>query len=150
MREIKDAIGELLAIVKRLQVRYPNKRFTLDGRLVGDIGEVLAADKYNIDLNVGLTKYYDALSKDGKKIQIKATMKDSLTYPADHVPDYYLGIKIRSDGQIEEIYNGPGKIIAEYLKNRKKPKNNLHNISLTRLQGLNGQVSNNQRIKLRE
>jgi hypothetical protein len=28
-------------------------------------------------------------------------MKGHLSFPADHVPDYYVGIQIRPDGSIE-------------------------------------------------
>ncbi len=36
---ILDAVNQMLQIVKQLQSAYPKKRFTLDGRLVGDLGE---------------------------------------------------------------------------------------------------------------
>jgi hypothetical protein len=36
---IPRAIAQLLAIVEKLCIAYPKKKFTLDGRLVGDIGE---------------------------------------------------------------------------------------------------------------
>lgn len=38
---IPDAVKQMLAIVEQLCAAYPKKKFTLDGRLVGDIGEVL-------------------------------------------------------------------------------------------------------------
>lgn len=38
----------MLAVVKRLCEAYPQKKFTLDGRLVGDLGEVLVEDIYDI------------------------------------------------------------------------------------------------------
>jgi len=46
-------------------------------------------------------------------------MKKSLTFPVNHTPDYYLGIKINDNGTFKEIFNGPGKVIAESIKNRK-------------------------------
>jgi len=50
---IPEAVRQLLAIVDRLRAEYPKKRFTLDGRLVGDIGEVIAAQEYDIVLHEG-------------------------------------------------------------------------------------------------
>jgi hypothetical protein len=47
MKEIEKSIGDLLAIVKNLKSLYPKKEFTLDGRLVGDIGEVLTEKHYS-------------------------------------------------------------------------------------------------------
>ncbi len=46
--KIKTHIKSLLNIVSELQKLYPQKRFTLDGRHVGDIGEVLAEGNYLI------------------------------------------------------------------------------------------------------
>jgi hypothetical protein len=105
---IPDAVNQMLQIVKQLQSAYPKKRFTLDGRLVGDLGEILVEDAYDVGLNEGLQKHHDAITSDGRQVQIKATMKNSLTFPVDHVPDYYLGIKIHADGTFTEVFNHLG------------------------------------------
>jgi hypothetical protein len=149
--KIKTHIKSLLNIVSQLQKIYPQKRFTLDGRLVGDLGEVLAEENYLIKLNNGLTKHHDAMCMDGtmRKVQIKSTMKDSLTFPSDHVPNFYLGIKINKDGTIEEIFNGPGKMIKQKIKNRKSTKAYLHSIPNNTLKKLNQEVPSDQRIPKR-
>lgn len=149
MENIKSAIIELLKIVKRLKNNYPYKEFTLDGRLVGDIGEVLAEQIYDIKLFDKITHHYDGISSDGRKVQIKATMKRALNFPADHVPDYYLGIKILENGDFEEIYNGPGAIIWDALKNRKRPKTNLHSVGIGRLRKLGSIIDIKDRIKIK-
>ena len=133
MADIAKHIEKLLAEVDALKELHPIKKFTLDGRLVGDIGEVLASQKYKLTLKQGLQARYDADTDDGRKVQINTTMKEALTFPYDHVPDYYLGIKVHPTGDVEEIFNGPGSVIADLLKNRKRPKNNLHSISINRL-----------------
>jgi hypothetical protein len=147
---IPEALGELQAIVTALQRSYPKKRFTLDGRLVGDLGEVLAESEYDINLFTGLEKHYDAICSDGRLIQIKTTLKDSLTFPCDHVPDYYLGIKILPDGNCQEIFNGPGKVVHELVKNRKLTKTNLHSISIKSLRRQNETVEDEKRIPERK
>jgi len=43
---IPEAIKQLCQVVKRLQVAYPEKKFVLDGRPVGDLSEVLAQFEY--------------------------------------------------------------------------------------------------------
>ena len=57
----KNKIGDALRLIfdgiKSLRDAFPKKEFTIDGRLVGDIGEVLAALEYDIEL-------FDVLSKD--------------------------------------------------------------------------------------
>lgn len=147
--EIHLAVKELLLIVRQLHERYPQKKFTLDGRLVGDIGEILVSLDYDIQLYDGLEKHHDGITPDGRKVQIKTTMKDALTFPCDHVPDYYLGIKVFEDGTYEEIYNDDGKSIAESLKNRKNSKTNLHSISINSLKKLNELVLPESRIQKR-
>lgn len=147
---IQQAIKQLLGIVQNLHNEYPIKKFTLDGRLVGDIGEVLAAQYYDLELFEGIAKHYDARTPDGRLVQIKATMKDQLTFPNDHVPDYYLGIKIHDDGTLTEIFNGPGRIAGEAIKNWQSSKYNLHSIAINKLKELNKKVRDEDRIPKRQ
>lgn len=146
---IPEAVREMLAIVDKLAKAYPKKKFTLDGRLVGDIGEVLVEDTYEIELFAGLQKHHDARSTCGRLVQIKATMKDHLTFPADHVPDHYLGIQIHPDGSFTEVFNGPGEVARQALKHRSSPKTNLHTVSVSVLRKLQGQVQPTDRIPRR-
>lgn len=99
--QIRTALEGLFSAVAMLKDAYPGKPFTLDGRLVGDIGEVVASLAYAITLNEGLTRHHDAVSDDGLNVQIKATFGTTLTFPVHHVPDYYLGIKLNRDGTFE-------------------------------------------------
>lgn len=146
---IPEALKQLQTIVVNLQQAYPKKRFTLDGRLVGDLGEVLAESVYDINLFTGLEKHYDAICPDGRLVQIKTTLKDSLTFPCDHIPDYYLGIKILPDGNCQEIFNGSGDLVYELVKNRKLTKSNLHSISIKSLMKQDEVVQDDDRIPKR-
>ena len=146
---IPEAVEQLLQVVQNLREVYPKKRFTLDGRLVGDLGEVLAEQEYDLQIFEEIRKHHDALSSDGRSVQIKATMQESLTFPADHIPDYYLGIKIHTDGTITEVFDGPGKIAWEAIRNRKPTKTNLHSISVSSLKKLNSIVRKEDRIPKR-
>jgi len=139
----------MLGIVEKLCAAYPHKKFTLDGRLVGDIGEVLVEEAYDLKLYPDIKKHHDAASSDGRQVQIKATMKKSLTFPADHVPNYYLGVQVGSDGTFVEIFNGPGAIAWEAVKERGKPKTNLHSVPIGALIKLQCKVQPADRIPLR-
>ncbi len=75
--------------------------FTIDGRFVGDLGEVIAALEYEVELHQISQARHDATALDGRNVQIKATFKESLTFRS--VPDYYLGFKLYPDGRHEEI-----------------------------------------------
>jgi hypothetical protein len=147
---IPDAVRQMLVIVEQLCVAYPKKRFTLDGRLVGDIGEVLVEDAYDLELFPDVKKHHDAQCPDGRLVQIKGTMKKSLTFPADHVPDYYLGVQIHSDGTFSEIFNGPGEIAKQAIAGRVIPKTNLYSVGISALAKLQLAVPPTQQIPRRE
>lgn len=147
--KIDDAVKTMLGIVDELRKTYPKKKFTLDGRLVGDLGEILVEEFYDINLYENIKAKYDGETPDGKNVQIKTTMKDSLTFPADFVPDFYIGIKIKKDGTFDEIYNGSGELIYQIIEDRAKPSNNLHNIPINKLIKLNSQVEPSEKIRKR-
>ena len=146
--ETIDEIKELFSIVNKLKNKYKNRNFTLDGRLVGDIGEVIVARDYDVILYENLEKIHDGYSGN-RKVQIKATFKDSLTFPDDEskVPEYYIGIKIFEDGTYEEIYNGTGINIWNLVKNRKKTPNSLHSINISTLRNESKKESIENKIK---
>ena len=144
--EIHRAVKEMLQIVEALQKEYPKKKFTLDGRLVGDLGEILVEEGYDLELYEGLGKHHDGETPDGRRVQIKTTMKNSLTFPVDHIPHYYIGIKVHPDGTFTEVFNGPGSVAWEAVKNRAPTKTNLHAITIFALEKLSKTVKDSDRI----
>ncbi|CAI8711791.1 DUF6998 domain-containing protein [Pseudomonas sp. IT-P291] len=144
--KLKAALDTLFKAVAMLRDAFPGKPFTPDGRLVGDIGEVVAQLHYQLTLNEGLTKHHDAISDDGRMVQIKTTFSKHLTFPTKHVPDYYLGIKMLADGTYEEIYNGPGRLIYQELASRNPKDNPLHGSLMPMLRRLNQTVLDVDRI----
>jgi len=144
----KEAINNALALIfqgiERLRTEFPEKEFTIDGRLVGDIGEVIAALEYDIKLFDVLVAGHDGVTTDGRRVQIKATFKDSLTFRT--VPDYYLGFKLYKDGRHEEVYNGPGKYIYDRYKDRRGIGINLLSFSNKELYKMSKEIANNERI----
>ena len=150
--EIHDAVKQLLKITNQLHARYKTKRFTLDGRLVGDLGEVLVELDYELSLHEGLAKHHDGVTTDGRnrEVQIKTTMQNALTFPVDHIPELYLGIQLHEDGTYTEIFNGPGEIAAIAVQNRAPTKTNLHSVSLYALKKLNETVVDDDRVKKRK
>lgn len=148
--KLQAALDALFQSVAMLREAFPEKPFTPDGRLVGDIGEVVAQLHYRLTLNPGLTKHHDAVAEDGRLVQIKTTFSNHLTFPTKHVPEYYLGIRMFIDGSYEEIYNGPGQLIADELSRRAKAtQNGLHGNLMGQLRRLNSSVPTEQRIPLR-
>lgn len=116
--DIKRSLEKIFEGIRLLQEAFDGRRqFTIDGRLVGDIGEVVAELHYELELDQVQQHTHDANTPDGRKVQIKATFKDKLTF--SKIPDFYLGIKLHENGEHEEIFNGPGKVIAEKYSHRK-------------------------------
>ncbi len=139
-------IRELYAIVGRLESEYHehSRHFTLDGHLVGSIGEVYAAERYGIELFASSAPAHDGTAPDGKLVQIKATQRDSVGISAK--PDFLIVLRIDKRGGIDEVYNGPGEPVWSLFANRKRPKNGQHQVSLARLKKLNEEVPLEKRI----
>lgn len=150
-----EEIKQLLAITKKLKEKYIhfNKNFSLDGKLVGDIGEVLAAEKYGLRLLEENAVVYDAEEiATGRMVQIKSSFKSNSYFPfgEDRIPDYFLSIIIDENGEIEELYNGPGRYVYEeyIIKNNLKPyKNHYYTLSKGELSKLNDKVQTTEKIQ---
>lgn len=149
MQEIK----QLLEITQKLRTQY-KRSFTLDGRLVGDIGEVLAAKKYGLKLYSENNTIYDGEEiTTGRKVQIKASFKNYSYFPYGEtkLPDYFLSVNILENGELEELYNGPGHFIVEHYINKynlKHYKESYYTLSKGRLRELNDLVPKEDKIKI--
>ena len=139
---LSDKIKQLYKITNELEQAYPGRKFTVDGHLVGSIGEVIVAEHYGLSLLPNSTKTHDAVSKEGKQVQIKATQVKSIAISSE--PDYLIVIRLLSDGSWEEIYNGPGK--AAWANAGKMQKNGQRPISLRKLRNLMDSVDINDKI----
>ena len=152
---IAKALKNIFYEIEKLKKAFPKsgKNFTIDGRLVGDIGEVIAELDYDLRLDDKQQPVHDGKTSDGKrKVQVKATFKDSLTFKT--VPDYYLGLQLFKDGRpYKEIFNGPGNLIYkhyQYKKNMKKRKGigeALLSFPIKELEKLSKKVPKSKRIK---
>jgi hypothetical protein len=96
---------DLLKIVGDFEIET-DRHFTLDGHLIGSIGEVIASYIYGIDLCKAGQKIYDGIV-DGKEVQIKITQRNSIVIHDE--PQYLIALYLKEDGSFYEIYNGPGK-----------------------------------------
>lgn len=136
MRMLEEKIRELYKITAELEKMYPGRSFTLDGHLLGSIGEVYAAERYNLSLLKTGAEKHDACSPDGKMIQIKITQTERVSIYSE--PDYLIVLKMNYDGTIEEVYNGKGRI--PWNNAGKLKKTGQRSISLKKLVLLNETV----------
>lgn len=144
---LSDALDHIFTGIQLLCQEFPHKDFTIDGRLVGDIGEIIASLNYDIELYDVSQPDYDGFTSDGRKVQIKCTFKDSLTFRK--TPDYYLGLKIYPDGSYSEIYNGPGYLIFQQYQHRSGIGKQLLSFPNINLKSLSNSIPITQKIPKR-
>ena len=123
---VESKILKLYKIIDELRSEYPEKPFTLDGVLLGNLGEVYAAEHYGLHLLRESYKTHDAITADGKKVQIKITQKNKVGIYGE--PDYLLVFQVQQDGTIigKDPWESAGKM----------QKNGQRSISVARLREL--------------
>jgi hypothetical protein len=149
MQEIKQLLEITLSLKEKF--KHHNKNFTLDGKLVGDIGEVLVAEYYGLTLYGDNKKVYDGyVTADAtKQVQIKASFNNYFYFSKDlsNIPNYFIAVQLKEDGTFEEVYNGKGALIYERMLSH-LPNDRKHNyrLSVLKLKELNND-SDNEKIK---
>lgn len=99
---------QLLGIINELERMIPDRHFTMDGHLIGSIGEVLASYHYGIGLYNSSTKEYDGETLDGnKRVQIKVTQREQVLISGK--PEYLLVLYLSTSGEVYEVYSGYGE-----------------------------------------
>lgn len=144
-------IQQLLTITTLLKEKYKkhNKSFTLDGKLVGDIGEVLVAEQYGLTLYGDNTPVHDGFvtGDENKKVQIKASFNNYFYFSKDlnNIPQYFIAVQLKEDGTFEEVFNGLGALIYDKMLSH-LPHERKHNyrLSVKKLQELNDDPENDK------
>lgn len=125
-------LDDLYTASDGLERMFPGRKFTLDGHLVGSIGEVVAAYIFDLDLNPASTLGHDARSPDGRNVEIKLTQGQSVAIR--HEPEHLIVLQRPKGGPMRIVFNGPGAIAwaaaGQMQKNGQRP------ISLARLSKL--------------
>jgi hypothetical protein len=130
---VQKAIKKLKEAQKLLRKEFEGFSFTLDGKLIGDIGEALIKNSFKNSqkLKEG-SKRHDLQLKDGTKIQIKTTQKDIVGMGLKKQSfEHLIVLKIFDDGKYEIIFDGPGDIVT------KKLSKSTNSIKIERLRLLN-------------
>jgi hypothetical protein len=141
---IMPRIREMFRISAELERAFPGRKFTLDGHLVGSIGEVLAAYSYGLELLPSSSERHDAVAPDGRMVQIKATQGTGHIALRSE-PEHLIVLLLHSDsGEAREIYNGPGAPVWAVCG--KWASNGTRSISLAKLKRMAVQVPDNQRL----
>lgn len=144
--KVPELVRKLYTLVAELETLFPGRAFTPDGHLVGSIGEVIAAHRYDLKLYTASQETHDAVSSGGNQIQIKATQGKSVALRAE--PEFLIVLKLEKDGQATEVFNGPGSQVWEECGAMQK--NGQRSISISKLRKIMTKISDNQRIPSRK
>lgn len=136
-------VQQLYSLVAEFEQLFPGRKFTPDGHLVGSIGEVIAAHRYDLILNPSSTAAHDARSRDGRQVEIKATQGSSVALRSE--PEHLIVLHLDKEGQATEVYNGPGSLA--WAECGAMQKNGQRAISLSRLRKIMGQVAEGERLR---
>ena len=142
-KSIKEIIQDLFETVRELELRYPGRKFSIDGHLLGSLGEVIAAEHYGLTLLPNSYEKHDAKDKQGRMVQIKATQINRIAISSE--PDYLIVIQITPDGTWSEIYNGAGSRV--WNNAGKMQKNGQCPVSIAKLKSLMTCVQDDEKIR---
>ncbi len=96
--------------VELLESLFPTRHFTLDGHLIGSIGEAIAKNRYGIELSNSSNPIFDG-TINGHNVQIKTVqqnlvmIRNTITERSTET-DYLLVIYLNKLGKYYEVYNG--------------------------------------------
>jgi hypothetical protein len=140
--EVVEHLDALYDASESLERIFEGRKFTLDGHLVGSVGEVVAAYMFDLDLNAASTMAHDATTHDGKNVEIKLTQRSSVSIR--HEPDHLIAMHRPKGGPIRVVFNGPGLLAWQNAGSMQS--NGQRSISLVRLARLDSEVSDQDRL----
>lgn len=105
---LKDQ-NHLREFANRLIIPPANLAFTIDGKLLGDLGELVACLEFGLTPAPAGSKGVDAHTADGMSVEVKSTGGGSEVYiPGNSEPPHFLVVVSfnPSNGSWEFIYHG--------------------------------------------
>lgn len=117
---LPPVITDLVLARNRLRDHYRSAAldFTLDGNLIGDIGEAVAAKLFGLKLSPRNGTGIDGHAPDGRSVQVKATgtNRGPAFRMVDTRADYLLFLVFDLDNlKGEVVYNGPEEPVIKLL-----------------------------------
>ena len=137
MKNIQDAVKHIVATIfsaqNALKDLAPDYKWAGLGNLLGDYGEFICINHYNLEKAPSGSEGYDALTKDGKTVEIK-TNRASGQIGFRGEADLMLVVSVADDGEFEEIYYGDFKLVKE--NSRYSARDNKNTITISKLKKL--------------
>ncbi|MEZ0058110.1 hypothetical protein ABIF26_003618 [Bradyrhizobium elkanii] len=130
---MKGILASLFASQRTLKSLAPQFKWAGLGNLLGDYGEFIAVEAYGLQQAPRGANGYDAITPDGKKVQVKAN------YAASQIgfrgeADLLLCLKIDLTGDWTEIYYGDFSLVKQAARYSARDNKSMVPVSvLTRL-----------------
>ena len=127
---VKGIIASLYASQKSLQALAPEFKWAGLGNLLGDFGEFVAIEHYGLEKAPSGSNGFDALTSDGKTVQIKANhAAKQIGFRGN--ADLLLVIHVENNGEWNEVYYGSFEKILKI--STFSERDNKRMISITKL-----------------
>lgn len=140
--KLREAVKTLQGARKALRQSFPEWDFTLDGNLVGDIGEAYAKAHFDLEKIDRGEKAHDFKTSDNRHVQVKITQKKTMGLGlSDPSFDFFIALHLGEDGDIKVLYNGKGSRV--YVRPGQSPRKS---ISIGTLQEMNKLVDKSEII----
>lgn len=143
-RKLRPILHRLYEARNELRQLHSDLKFTLDGNLVGDIGEAIAQEHFGLEPLPANTKGHDFRAADGRLVQVKTTQKQKGQVGLGlnkHSFEHLIVLQLTESGNYGVLYDGPGSLIDEARAHKKTPS-----LSVKQLQQLQEQVPDTERL----
>lgn len=135
--------------LKNLAKRF-GAGFTPEGVLVASLGEVLAEEKYDLELLPPKEQAFEAVDCLGRKVLIRCSQRNSTSIKKAARAQMLLALKLLPDGTIEEVFNGPVFMALVPGGGKQTDTKGLVGLNHNKLRTLNKSVPAGKRIPLRK
>jgi hypothetical protein len=150
IQKVPALVAQLYETAHALHRLFPERQFTPDGHMVGNIGEVVAAYTYGLSLNdKAVNPGFDArVGSDGPTVEIKLTSDRSVGVSSEpKPPEYLVVLEFREAGGFSEVYSG--RFPAGLWRRKRKSRRLVKNLRLAELRSEQAKLDPAQRLRQR-
>jgi len=127
---IKHILATVFSAQNALRTLAPEFKWAGLGNLLGDYGECVGIDFYNLKKAPAGSTGYDALTNEDKKVQIKTSHAAAMIGFRGEA-DLLLVLKVKTNGEWDEVYYGDFKLVVENSNYSKR--DNKRTITISKL-----------------
>jgi len=130
---VQHMLASIFTAQKALKALAPDYNWSGLGNLLGDFGEYVAINHYELLKAPSGSSGFDATNKNGKTVQIKTNFHASqIGFRGE--ADLLLVVGVNPDGTWQEVYYGDFAVVQENA--RYSARDNKHMIAISKLKAL--------------